>query len=62
LGLISCADNEKSFLATSSIGLDACHQAFTFGTHTITGSPNPTINGTYRTTNHAGGATFRLSF
>ena len=62
LGLISCADDEKSFLAKSSIGLDVFYQAFIFDPRTVTGSPNPTVNGTYRTTNHAGGATFRLNF
>lgn len=62
LGLIACADTEKSFLAKSSIGLDIFYQAFVFDTRTVTGSPNPTVNGTYHTTNHAGGATFRLNF
>ena len=62
LRLISCADGEKSFLAKSSIGLDVFYQAFIFDPRTVTESPNPTVNGTYRTTNHAGGATFRLNF
>lgn len=62
LGLIACADTEKSFLAKSSIGLDIFYQAFLFDTRTITDSPDPTVNGTYQTTNHAGGATFRVNF
>ena len=62
LGLISCADDDKRFFAKSSVGLDVFYQAFVFDTRTVTDSPNPTINGTYRTTNHAGGATFRLNF
>ncbi len=62
LGLISCADAEKSFLAKFAIGLDLFYQALVFDTRIVTGSPNPTLNGTYRTTNHAGGATFRLNF
>ena len=62
LGLISCADGEKSSMAKSSIGLDVFYQAFVFDTRTVTDSPNLTVNGTYRTTNHAGGATFRLNF
>jgi long-chain fatty acid transport protein len=62
LGLISCADDDKRFFAKSSMGLDVFYQAFVFDTRTVTDSPNPTINGTYRTTNHAGGATFRLNF
>lgn len=62
LGLISCADGEKPLFAKSSIGLDVFYQALVFDTRTVTDSPNPTINGTYRTTNHAGGATFRVNF
>jgi long-chain fatty acid transport protein len=62
LGLLACADTEKSFLAKSSIGLDVFYQAFVFDTRTVTNSPNPTVNGTYRTTNHAGGTTFRVNF
>ncbi|MDH4303878.1 MAG: outer membrane protein transport protein [Nitrospira sp.] len=62
LGVIRCADDEQSFLAKSSIGFDVFYQAFVFDTRTVTGSPNPTVNGTYRTTNHAGGVTFRINF
>ena len=62
LGLIACADAEKSFLAKSAIGLDVFYQALIFDARTVTGSPNPTVNGTYHSTNHAGGATFRLNF
>ncbi|NGZ95686.1 MAG: long-chain fatty acid transporter [Nitrospira sp. WS110] len=62
IGLISCADSGKSFFAKSSMGLDVFYQAFVFDTRTVTDSPNPTVNGTYHTTNHAGGATFRLNF
>jgi len=62
LGLLSCADGEKSFMAKSSIGLDVFYQAFIFDTRTVTDSPNPTVNGTYRTTNHAGGVTMRVNF
>lgn len=62
LELIACADTENSFLAKSSIGLDIFYQAFVFDTRTVTDNPNPTVNGTYHTTNHAGGATFRVNF
>lgn len=61
-GLISCANAEKGFLSKRSMGMDLSYQAFLFDTRTVTGSPNPTVNGTYRTTNHAGAATFRVSF
>ena len=62
LGLISCADGEKSFSTKSAIGLDVSYQAFVFDTRTVTGSPNPTVNGTYRTINHAGAITMRVNF
>lgn len=62
LGLIACADTEKSFLSKSSMGLDVFYQAFVFDTRTVTDNPNPTVNGIYHTTNHAGGATFRINF
>lgn len=62
LGLIACADAEKGLFAKSAIGVDVFYQAFVFDTRTVTHSPNPSVNGTYHTTNHAGGATFRLNF
>ncbi|CUS31349.1 OmpP1/FadL family transporter [Candidatus Nitrospira nitrificans] len=62
LGVIACADTEKSLFATSAIGLDLFYEALVFDTRTVSDSPNPTVNGTYRTTNHAGGATFRINF
>jgi long-chain fatty acid transport protein len=62
LGLIVCADTEKSLFAKSAIGLDLFYEAMVFDTRTVTDNPNPTVNGTYHTTNHAGGATFRLNF
>ncbi|NOS76506.1 MAG: long-chain fatty acid transporter [Nitrospira sp.] len=62
LGLISCADAEKGFFAKRSMGMDLSYQAFLFDTRTVIGSPNPTVNGTYRTTNHSGGVTFRVQF
>lgn len=62
LGVIACADTEKSLFATSAIGLDLFYEALVFDTRTVSDSPNPTVNGTYRITNHAGGATFRINF
>lgn len=49
-------------MANSSIGLDVFYQVFIFDTRTVTGSPNPSVNGTYHTTNHAGGLTMRVNF
>lgn len=61
-GVIACADAENGLFARSAIGLDLFYQALVFDTRTVTDSPNPTINGTYRSTNHVGGATFRINF
>jgi long-chain fatty acid transport protein len=61
-GLISCADAEKGLFSKHSMGMDLSYQAFLFDTRAVTGSPNPTVNGTYRTTNHAGGLTLRVQF
>ncbi len=62
LGLIACADAGKGFFAKSAIGLDLFYQALVFDTRTVTDNPNPTVNGTYRTTTHGGGATVRINF
>lgn len=62
LGLITCADAEKGFFAKSSMGMDVSYQALLFDSRTVTGSPNPTVNGTYKTTQHVGGVTFRMNF
>lgn len=62
LGLIACAHGEKGFLTKTSIGLDVFYQAFVFDTRTVIDNPNPTVNGTYRTVNHAGGMTFRVIY
>ncbi len=61
-GFIACTDTEKGFFAKSSMGLDLSYQALVFDTRTVTGSSNPTVNGTYKTTQHVGGVTFRVSF
>jgi long-chain fatty acid transport protein len=61
-GLISCTDAEKGFFSKRSMGIDLSYQAFLFDTRTVTGSPNPTVNGTYRTTNYVGGITLRMQF
>lgn len=61
-GLINCAESVEGFLTKKSMGIDLSYQALIFDSRTVTGSPNPTVNGTYSTTNHAGGVTFRVSF
>lgn len=62
LGFIPCADSEKGFFSKRSLGIDFSYQALPFDTRTVTGGPNPTVNGTYRTIQHVGGITFRINF
>lgn len=62
LGLIACTDAEQSLFAKSAIGLDLFYQSLVFDARTITGNLNPTVDGTYDTIVHSGGATFRLNF
>jgi hypothetical protein len=44
------------------MGLDPSYQALVFDDRTVTGSPNPTVNGTYSTLTQAGSVTFRVQF
>lgn len=63
VGLISCGNPTGSGLLTQkAMGLDLSFQALVFDSRTVTGSPNPTVNGTYSTTNYVGGVTFRVNF
>lgn len=62
LGLFACGSDAGRFLATSSIGLDIFYQGIVFDTRTVAGNLNPTVDGTYETLVHTGGATFRLSW
>jgi long-chain fatty acid transport protein len=61
LGFLTCGSGAGLF-GRSAIGVDLAYQAFLFETRTVTGNPNPTVNGTYRTTNHVGGITLRVNF
>ena len=62
LGLVSCGESDSGMLTRKTMGIDLSYQALVFDSRTVTGSPNPTVNGTYSTTNHAGSVTFRVSF
>lgn len=62
LGLIPCSDDTTRWLSKASIGLDIYYQAVVFDPRTVIGNLNPTVDGTYETTVHNGGATFRLGF
>lgn len=60
-GLLTCG-SEGGFLGRKALGIDMAYQALLFESRTVTGSPNPTVNGTYQTTTHAGSITMRVNF
>lgn len=62
LGIIPCGSTEKGTLHPSSIGIDFSYQAFLIDSRTVVGNSNPTVNGTYHSTNHSGGLTLRINF
>lgn len=61
LGLLACG-SEGGFFTRKALGIDVAYQALLFESRTVTGSPNPTVNGTYQTTTHAGAMTMRVNF
>jgi long-chain fatty acid transport protein len=51
-----------SFLRRKALGIDVAYQALLFESRTVTGNPNPTVNGSYQTTTHVGSLTMRVNF
>lgn len=49
-------------LRQESLGIDVAYQALLVESRTVTGSPNPTVNGTYQTNTHVGSMTMRVNF
>jgi long-chain fatty acid transport protein len=62
LGLISCSAGSGGLMNRKSLGIDLAYQAVLFEQRTVTGSPNPATDGTYKTTNHIGSVTMRVNF
>ncbi|MBX3304118.1 MAG: hypothetical protein KF693_18040 [Nitrospira sp.] len=60
-GLLTCG-SEAGFFVRKALGIDVAYQALLFESRTVTGSPNPTVNGTYETTTHASSMTMRVNF
>jgi long-chain fatty acid transport protein len=60
-GIIPCGIGSGKF-RTQAMGMDVAYAAMLFENRTVTGNLNPTVNGTYRTTEHSGTVTFRVSF
>lgn len=61
LGLLTCG-SEAGFFSRKALGIDVAYQALLFESRTVTGNLNPTVNGTYQTTIHAGAITMRVNF
>src|SRR5438876_5978769 len=62
LGLKSCGEPGEATSDRRLTALDLAYQLLLFETRRVTGSPNPAVNGTYRTINQALVLTFRLAF
>jgi long-chain fatty acid transport protein len=45
-----------------ALGIDVSCQALLFESRTVTGNPNPTVNGIYQTSTHVGSMTMRVNF
>jgi long-chain fatty acid transport protein len=61
-GIIRCGDLGIGALKPKSIGLDLSYQAVLYEDRTITGNRNPTVDGPYRTTLHAGGVSIKVAY
>ena len=61
-GLIRCGDLGIGRLKPQSIGLDLSYQAALYEDRTITGNRNPTVDGLYKTTLHAGGVSIKVAY
>jgi hypothetical protein len=50
------------FFRQEGVGIDEVYLALLFESPTVTGNPNPTVNGTYRTNTHVGSVMMRINF
>jgi long-chain fatty acid transport protein len=62
LGVIACGEPGDGAFRKKAIGLDLAYSAFLFEPRTVMGHPNPTVDGTYKTTTHVGAITVRVNF
>jgi long-chain fatty acid transport protein len=68
LGLTKCGNIGLGPIKSKSIGLDLSYQVAYYEDRTVVGQTttaagtNAAVNGTYRTTIHAGGVTLRINF
>jgi hypothetical protein len=62
LWLYQCGGYRDGLLWRKAIGIALAYMGIFFDFCTVTGSPNPVINETYKTTTHSGFVTFRVNF
>jgi long-chain fatty acid transport protein len=62
LGLRSCGQPGEGAARRELIGVDLAYQLFLFEPRTVTGNPNPAVNGTYRTTIQLVSLSLRVGF
>ena len=62
LGIKDCGQPGESNSPRKLIGVDLAYQMVLYEPRTVTGNPNPAVNGKYRTTVHALTLSFRLGF
>jgi len=61
-GLKDCGQTDAEHSHRENIGIDMAYQVLLFEPRTVTGNPNPVINGKYRTINQVLAVTFRVGF
>ena len=61
-GVMACGSDSAGMFGRHAMAIDLAYQAVLFEQRTVTGSPNPSTDGTYRTTNHVGSVTLRVNF
>lgn len=62
LGFFECESPTGGFLGTKALAIDLAFQAILWEPRTVTGSPIPGINGTYKTRTYAGSLTLQVNF
>ncbi len=62
LGLFECESPTEQYMGTKGLAINLAFQAILREPRTVTGNPNPTLNGTYKTRTYAGSLTLQVSF
>ena len=62
LGFKECGHPGEAYSKRDMIGIDLAYQLLLFEPRTVTGNPNPVVNGKYESINQAVSLTFRVGF